>query len=314
MNLSGGIPVIVSKTTPGAMIGNLLGTVAERIVSVQGATVASDGAAPGKTLVYMDTAPDYALSARSVAGALPRGLRVVVLCYPPRGILVLGGSETEGGAPALQQYDTPGTFAWTKPPGLVAMLIECQGAGGQGGGCAATIAAQTSAGGGAAGGTYSRSLIQGQDLPATATITVPAGGSGAAVGATGTTGGDASFDALVIAAGGPGGSGGGAAGDAVFSSSGGGQAIFGASVGQFVSLGQDGFLGMRMNTQYARGGAGGASPLGGGGSPFNGASGVGLPGNQYGGGGAGAHNAATQAALAGAVGAGGLVVLTYYYA
>lgn len=308
MNLKGGIPVVNSRTTSGAMIGKTISAVASRLISFQAATVVSSYTAPNKTMVALDVAPNDPIGALSMTGRLAKGQRVMVAFYPPRGCLVLGSISP--GDTTVTTYGTPGSFDYVRPAGLIAATVECQGAGGAGGGAGTTAAAQTSSAGGGAGGCYARKLLLASDIPASLTITVPSGAVGVS-GTTGSSGAAASFGSLVIGDGGVGGSpGGGAAADGVFNAQAGGIAAIGTSVGDFVSLGQDGFIGMRMNTQFAKGGSGGSSVLGGGGRPSVNPSGLGQPGNQYGGGGAGSHNAASQAATAGGDGAQGIVVVT----
>jgi hypothetical protein len=90
MNLKGGIPVVNSRTTSGAMIGKTISAVASRLISFQAATVVSSYSASNKTLVALDVAPDDPIGALSMTGRLAQGQRVMVAFYPPRGCLVLG--------------------------------------------------------------------------------------------------------------------------------------------------------------------------------------------------------------------------------
>lgn len=81
-------------------------------------------------------------------------------------------------APDIQEFTTNGT--WTKPPGCTFVFIKAIGGGGGGGsgrrGASATI---RSGGGGGGGSAYNEKLFKASDLPASLTITIGAGGSGA---------------------------------------------------------------------------------------------------------------------------------------
>lgn len=94
----GGQPLNPTSSTSGLgsafrMVGQAVSGVAQRLVSVSAATVLSNYVPNEQTMIGLDTAPDVPVSARSIAGRLPAGLRVAVLLYPPRGILVLGALD-----------------------------------------------------------------------------------------------------------------------------------------------------------------------------------------------------------------------------
>lgn len=73
-------------------------TLGDAIPIVRAATVLSDFSPTGETIVAFDTAPTVPAAARSVAGLLARGTRVICLLYPPHGVLVLGAMSTRGTA------------------------------------------------------------------------------------------------------------------------------------------------------------------------------------------------------------------------
>lgn len=191
-------------------------------------------------------------------------------------------------APVIRKYvaaDSPAT--WTKPTGLKYVIVECQGAGGDGG--------STDNGGGGGGGGYTKKVIAVASLGATETVTIGAGGVGT---------GDTSFGALLTA-----GNGGDASGRT-------GGASGGATTGDLNIPGQAGYT--VTNNTFA-GGNGGSSVLGMGGQgglypssgtgALDGAAGAGFGG---GGGGAGESNDGTPDGNAGA-GTGGIVIVTEYY-
>lgn len=70
--------------------------VAARVPGIVAATVLSDFAAPGQTLVGLDTAPEVGVAAQSILGVYGKGTRVRCLTYPPRGLLVLGPVNDSG--------------------------------------------------------------------------------------------------------------------------------------------------------------------------------------------------------------------------
>lgn len=189
-----------------------------------------------------------------------------------------------------QIFTANGTY--TKPAGLLYVIVECVGggAGGEGqvgggfGGC------------GGGGGGYSRKVIDNVSLGATTTVTVGTGGVGTA-GAF-TNGGTTTFTGFNSAGGGAiGGSGLGGAG---------GQ----GSNGDINTVGGSGASGLANGTAFI-GGMGGSSFFGGGGRGRS-TDGIGLPGGNYGGGGGGGVKAAAVS-TAGGAGADGVCFVTEYY-
>lgn len=97
---------------------------------------------------------------------------------------------------------------WTKPTGLVKVVVTVVGAGGGGGGAATGNAAIYHIGGPGAGGGIAVSEVLAASLGATETITIGAGGTaGSTGGSSGGVGGTTSFGAHAVATGGPGGQG-----------------------------------------------------------------------------------------------------------
>lgn len=116
-----------------------------------------------------------------------------------------------GGSANIQEFTTSGT--WTKPSGVNFVMVEVWGAGG--GGSAGAKGASTSqeeGGGGGGGGAYAQKLFVASDLGSSETVTIGAGGSGAAgqttnntAGVAGSEGGYTSFGSWLKAFGGGGG-------------------------------------------------------------------------------------------------------------
>ncbi len=192
--------------------------------------------------------------------------------------------------PIVKKYissDSPAT--WTKPTGLKYVIVECQGAGGDG------SITSSSGGAGGGGGGYTKKLIAAASCGTTETVTIGAGGVGT---------GDTSFGSLLVA---------GNGGDASTTTGGAAGAATGGDVNVPGQAGQDAGA-----ASYA-GGKGGNSVLGfGGGGAFfpnssatanNGQSGSGFGG---GGGGGGNANDNDPDGTAG-TGAGGIVIVTEYF-
>lgn len=96
---------------------------------------------------------------------------------------------------SIQTFTSSGV--WTKPAGLVAVLVELVGGGGSGGN-------SSSGGTGAGGGGYSKKFIT-SGLGTTETITIGAGGTAVSSGNNGNNGGTTSFGSHCSATGGTGG-------------------------------------------------------------------------------------------------------------
>lgn len=97
----------------------------------------------------------------------------------------------------VQKFTANGTY--TRSTGATWAIVKCQGGGGAGGGTANVTAA---AGGPGSGGVFAQVLVTA--LPATASVTVGAGGTGVS-GGNGNAGGSTSVGSLLTAAGGAGG-------------------------------------------------------------------------------------------------------------
>jgi hypothetical protein len=107
-------------------------------------------------------------------------------------------------------FATPGTFSYTPPAGVREIYVIAVGGGGGGGGAPRNPWAFAKSGGGAgAAGAWSDCTVRGNQLGATETVIVGAGGVGGAArttntasGIAGTSGGDSSFGSFVLALGG----------------------------------------------------------------------------------------------------------------
>lgn len=182
-------------------------------------------------------------------------------------------------APITRTYTAGDT--WNKPPGLLYVVIEAQGAGGGGGG------ASGARGGGGGGGAYVKKFLDADDIGSSETITIGAGGIAGTSSSNGGAGGTTSFGSLVQA---NGGAGGGEDSNSSFGGAGGT-----ASGGDLNISGGNGQQGNSGTTD---------SYIGWGGSSFFG---DGFPGFGYGYGGRGGQSGN------GAVGAAGIIVVTEYY-
>ena len=227
---------------------------------------------------------------------------------------------TSNGAAALPTFQTPtgvglvsfqifttGTAAtYTKPAGVVSILVECIGAGGGGGGVD-SVAAQISCAGGGAGGGYCQLWIV--TAAATYTYTVGALGAGGAAGNNaGTAGTNTTFSTLTA---GGGGGGGGSGGSAVAAMQGAGGTPGTTSGGDVNISGGKGGQGGGLTT-YAKSGYGGASRFGTGGREttiVSSTSVVGEAALNYGGGGGGAVAINDTTDRAGGAGTGGLIIV-----
>ena len=195
-----------------------------------------------------------------------------------------GGGNTLA---SVQVFTSSGT--WTRPTGVITVMVEVVGGGGGGGG---NSSGNTASGGGGAGG-YARELLD-VSSTASATVTVGAGGSGGSAGGTGSTGGTTSFAALLSATGGVGGT-----------TSNGGEAGIGSG-GDFNAKGGPGHQGSAVNA-FGGNPMGGNSFFQGGGKAINGTPVGSVTVGTLGGGGGGVSSTS-----AGGAGGSGIVIVTEY--
>lgn len=195
-----------------------------------------------------------------------------------------------------------GDDTWTKPAGLIKVIVEVIAGGGGGGG---SNSADLRVGGGGGGGGYSIEEILAASLGSTETVTVGAAGAAGTSTGTGGTGGTSSFGALLSATGGSG----GAAGN---NSSGPAAAGVGSG-GDIDMTGEAGTYDLVTIATQTYGGRGGASPRGWG-QPghSNGENTVGLSGEFFGGGGGGGYRGTVTSRAGGAGGQGGVIVYEYF--
>lgn len=208
-------------------------------------------------------------------------------------------------------YTAPGTVNFTKAtyPWLARVLVKVQAGGGGSAGASAAASESIWRAGGAGGG-YGERLIDVAALGASETITVGAGGTaGAAANGAAGNGGNSSFGALLTALGGPAGGTGmatGATGTTVSGTVG-----PGPGTGGYLNLGGGSSGGaIRLTGSAGIGGSGGDSHLGQGGAA-RATAGVGNQPRGYGGGGGGSVSA-NGAAQAGQAGGGGIVIVELY--
>ena len=229
---------------------------------------------------------------------------------------ILRGDGTWGKRPPTQQIFTAGTgLTYNTPANVIAILVECIGGGGGGGGAPSTGASAVGLGGGGGGGAYAASLIA--NPAASYTYTVGGGGSGGGA-IAGNAGTDTVFGAsLVVAKAGGGGLITAGASGVPAQIGGGAGGLASASTGTVKMDGVVGGLSWALAaTQVVLGNGGGApkgAPTGVIGVTTSGSNGV--AGTLYGGGGGGSANAQSQASgRTGGNGAGGIIIVTEFYA
>lgn len=202
---------------------------------------------------------------------------------------------------------------WTPNAATQTIIVEAVGGGGGGGGTPVTGAMTVAAGAGGNSGTYGKAVIAAAQFGTSQAVVIGTGGAGIA-GAAGGNGTQTSLGALMSC---PGGNGGGTTG-AITAVSGGTfvfpsartQAVLTSGVPVASNQSRDGGQGLATLTAI-RGGAGGDSTLGAGGSGVVNA--VGTTALFFGGGGGGAAAPVnTAAARAGGAGAGGMLLIYEY--
>lgn len=211
-------------------------------------------------------------------------------------------------------FTSSGTFTKASYPWLRAIRVKCVGGGGGSGGCAATGAGAVTNAASGGGAAYAESFITDiAGLAASTTVTVGAGGTGGAAGVNaGTGGGSSSFGSVVIAPGGAGGVGGGAFGVPV---AGNGGAISSVGTGDFTVRGGAATASVIQNATIGQSFRPGAAGCIGGslGDILTFSAIAAVAGNNYGEGGRAPANSQNQAAaLAGASGAPGIVIVELY--
>jgi hypothetical protein len=213
-------------------------------------------------------------------------------------------------------FTSSGNFVKANYPYLRAIRVRMVGGGGGSGGTPAGNATNGALSRGGAGAGYAESFLTNiAGLSSSVTVTVGAGGAAGAAGANaGSTGGASSFGTLVVANGGTGGAAGGQRANGEFEA---GQTMSGSiGTGDLLIRGSSSGISAMMNGAIPRGSInsqGGASALSSDpGTTIHAGTGAGIAGILYGGGASGAHSLFNQAALAGAAGAAGIVIVELY--
>lgn len=219
---------------------------------------------------------------------------------------LLTGLNAGGGFSSIQIFTTSGT--WNRPVGITKIVVVVIAGGGGGGGAIATVGGAASGGSGGGGGGAARKLIDVTSL-SSETVTVGAGAAGVSSGSAG-TGGSSSFGAFCSATGGAGGGTGSST-----------SVAFAYMAGQFAGgIGTGGDENFRGGFSF-HGAANAAGNVGlggsGGGTLYGPAQGfhqnvVPPTPENYGCGGSGAGNNASQSARSGGNGADGIVIIWEY--
>lgn len=218
-----------------------------------------------------------------------------------------GGGSADNGLKSVQVFGTAGSFTYTLPAGITAILVECIGAGGGAAGVA-TAAGTANVVPGGGGGGYAEKFIANPD--ASYAYSVGAGGAGGAAGDNpGSTGGNTTFGSPSVCTA-TGGTGGTTGGTGTASNIAGGPGNGGAgTVGDILLTGSDGGNGIRLSGTIGASGTGGAAARGGGTVRAKSAAGAGANGFAPGGGAQGALVLNGSAAVAGGSGADGRIVV-----
>lgn len=217
---------------------------------------------------------------------------------------------TLGRLVSIQTFTATGT--WTRPSGVVSVVVYCTAGGGGGGGTGTTSATESAnAGGGGGGGT----AIEYIAAPSSSeTVTIGAAGAAGLVDADGGAGGTSSFGTLCSATGGAGGDAGDDFSGVTATKAAAGGIGSGGDINLSGGYGNGGFQ-SPAGSLGAQGGTGGSSFFGGGSGTRVAGSGNAFPGvaaQVYGAGGSGAANGASQTEQVGGAGSAGVIYVFEY--
>jgi len=210
---------------------------------------------------------------------------------------------------AVQVFNTPGTFTYTPTPGMGTVNIKVQGAGAPGAGLTTPSAGNVSMGAPGGAGSFAEGLFTAAQIGASKTVVVGATGT-VGLGVSATNGGSTSVGGLISA---PGGIGGGALNNVVPGGMNGNGGLAGTPSGANISkaIGNNTSPSFSISASMAIAGAGGRSLFGEGGSPptINGGP---VAAVNFGAGGSGCVAGSGGASVTGALGGGGIAILTEY--
>jgi len=230
-----------------------------------------------------------------------------------------GGSTNQGDVVKVQSFITAGTYNYVPSAGVTSVIVEVIGGGGGSGGAISATNGYCNATGGAGAGAYAKSFYTAAEIGNLQVVVVGVGGTLAAAGALGGTGGTSSFGTLISCTGGIGSQlvsatpvpqigalGGTATGGNIVNipgQSGGVSSVFTQSTQSFATSGAGG------STLYGAGGAAVANS-----NVVGGAGYIANPGTGYGGGASGSASFADIAGPnpTGAQGFSGLVLVTEF--
>jgi len=181
--------VLDPPIAPSGMVDGMKFTLTWAAANTGAVTLSINGA----TAAAVVDADDLALT----ASALIAGRRSLLEWVGGKFRVLSGaGSSGVGAGPAYQAFTVSGT--WTKPTGYdpdTVVVVELWGGGGGGG-----RGGSGSTGFGGGGGGYAARRFRIADLPSSVSVTIGAGGAGAATVATnGTAGGNTTFGSLMTA-------------------------------------------------------------------------------------------------------------------
>lgn len=305
--------MILPSLQPLREVGSLITNLGAQIVQVHSGTVISNNVAPSATIVALDTSPQDYIPARSICGRLPAGARVVLLAYPPRGLIVMGRMDEFDASVFSPLVYGPGVSAFTSNDvkGALALRVRVWGPGGAGSGAVATAAGQSSGGGGGGSGGYSESVLAVSALTFPVPLTIGTGGVPVLGAAGGNGSSNSSFGTYVTA--GPGGGGGVSFAGVTVQPEGGGGNFGAAGVGQFATNGQYGEYGFRLAATVFISGSGAGAPMGGPGGAKTTSGNNGVAGSVPGGGGSAGDNGPSSAAKTGGAGGAGRIIVERLY-